>query len=182
MTKEAEILKSGKLLIYPTDTIWGIGCDARNVSAIERIKAIKGRDKDKSFIVLVKDMQMLLEYVENIPPQTMQILEERQGLPTTILYHNVRHLPLRHLSSNEYLGIRIAETFFMQHLFDLFPYPVVSSSANFSGKASPKNFMEIDKDFLAKADYVSTYHREDLTKALPSSIFRIKNNQIEQIR
>lgn len=78
MMKEAEILQEGKILIYPTDTIWGIGCDALNVSAIERIKEIKGRDKSKSFIVLVKDIQMLQEYVEHLPQKAIDLIEENE--------------------------------------------------------------------------------------------------------
>lgn len=183
--KEAEILKRGKILIYPTDTIWGIGCDALNVSAIEKIKEIKGRDKHKSFIVLVKDIQMLSQYVEHLSQQATDLIEENEqkNIPTTILYRNIKLLPLEHLSSNEYLGIRIAKTDFLQRLFCEFPYPIVSSSANFSGNLSPQNFSEIDKSFLQKADYVSLEQREETNKSNPSSIFIIKdNNSIEQIR
>lgn len=185
MMKEAEILQEGKILIYPTDTIWGIGCDALNVSAIERIKEIKGRDKSKSFIVLVKDIQMLQEYVEHLHQKAIDLIEEneKKHIPTTILYKDIKLLPLENLSSNDYLGIRIAKTDFLQRLFCAYPYPIVSSSANFSGSPSPRNFSEIDKDFLAKADYVSLEQREETHKSNPSSIFIIKdNNNIEQIR
>lgn len=185
MMKEAEILQKGETLIYPTDTIWGIGCDALNVSAIEKIKEIKGRDKNKSFIVLVKDIQMLSQYVEHLPQQAIDLIEEneKKNIPTTILYKEIKDLPLKNLSFNEYLGIRIAKTDFLQKLFCEFPYPIVSSSANFSGSPSPKNFSDIDKTFLTKVDYVSQAQREDTNDSNPSSIFIIKeNNKIEQIR
>ncbi|MBQ9313005.1 MAG: threonylcarbamoyl-AMP synthase [Bacteroidales bacterium] len=182
---EADILKQGKILIYPTDTIWGIGCDALNVSAIERIKQIKGRDNTKSFILLMRDLDMIREYVDSVPKVAEDLLEKnkQENIPTTILYSNPKNLPLKHLSYNNYIGIRIPNNSFLQSVFKEFPYPIVSSSANFSGKTSPSYFEEIEKDFLEKADYVSVFQREDKTKHSPSSIYMIMDNdEIKKIR
>lgn len=183
--KEAEILKEGKILIYPTDTIWGIGCDALNISAIEKVKQIKDRDNTKSFILLMRDEDMIKEYIPNIPPTALTLLHENQkkNIPTTILYPNPVGLPMQHLSFNNYIGIRIPDNDFLQEVFKEFPFPIVSSSANFSGKESPRFFNEIDKDFLSKADYVSLFYQDDCSIKESSSIFIItEDNSIKQLR
>ncbi|MBR1769355.1 MAG: Sua5/YciO/YrdC/YwlC family protein [Bacteroidales bacterium] len=183
--KDAEILLEGKTLIYPTDTVWGIGCDARNIQAIEKIKRIKGRGEDKSFILLMRDRAMLECYFDNIPHGASELAErmKKENIPATILYPNCKNLPLSHLSFNEYVGVRLVDTEYMQNLFNFFPYPIVSSSANFSGQKSPGNFAEIDKDFLKLADYVSMAQRDDNQVRKPSSVFIVSTNgEIKQLR
>ncbi len=181
---EAEILKQGKTLIYPTDTIWGIGCSALNIEAVKKVKNIKGRDNTKSFIILMRDKDMLSKYVENIPPQAICLMEkyEKENIPLTILYPNSRNLPLKYLSSNEYIGIRLPKNDFLQRLFIEFDSPIISTSANFSGYSSPQNFSQIDKNFLKLADYVSLENREDLSICKPSLIFMITDGGAKQIR
>ncbi len=180
--KESEILFEGKTLIYPTDTIWGIGCDARNICAIDKVKAIKGRDNTKSLIVLVKDIVMLKNYVENIPQVAIDMILSSQE-PTTIIYPHAKNLPITHLSFNNSIGIRIPDNDFLQNLFAEFPYPIVSTSANFSGKTSPTCFDDIDKEFLSKADYVSTFGRNSKPTYNASSIYLIKeDNSLKKIR
>lgn len=183
--KEAEILKEGKTLIYPTDTIWGIGCDALNIVAIEKVKQIKGRDESKSFILLMKDFAMLSKYVESIPLQARELMQkfDNENTPITILYPNSKNLPLQNLSFNEYIGIRLPKNDFLQKLFLEFDKPIVSSSANFSGKPSPQNFSQIDTNFLKLADYVSFSQREDTSIKTPSLIFMLtKEGIIKQLR
>lgn len=183
--KEAEILNEGKTLIYPTDTIWGIGCDALNVKAIENVKQIKGREESKSFILLMKDVAMLSKYVETIPLQAMELMQkfDNENIPITILYPNSKNLPLKNLSFNEYIGIRLPKNDFLQKLFLEFDKPIISSSANFSGRPSPQNFSQIDKNFLKLADYVSFSLREDTTMKTPSLIFMLtKEGIIKQLR
>ena len=163
--KDSEILKQGKVLIYPTDTIWGIGCDAQNVNAVERIKQIKGRDNTKSFILLVKDVQMLSRYVESIPQCAMQIILQE------------------HLSFNGSIGIRIAQNSYLQQLFNEFDRPIVSTSANFSGQPSPQCFDDIDKELLKQADYVSQYMRKEKSSGKSSDIYLIKDeNELIKLR
>lgn len=183
--KEAEILNEGKTLIYPTDTIWGIGCDALNIKAIENVKQIKGREEGKSFILLMKDVAMLSKYVETIPLQAMELMQkfDNENIPITILYPNSKNLPLKNLSFNEYIGIRLPKNDFLQKLFLEFDKPIISSSANFSGRPSPQNFSQIDKNFLKVADYVSFSQREDTTMKTPSLIFMLtKEGIIKQLR
>lgn len=183
--KEAEILKEGKVLIYPTDTIWGIGCDALNVEAIKKVKQIKGRDESKSFILLMKDIEMLSHYVESVPLPAMELMQkfDDKNIPITILYPNSKNLPLQNLSFNEYIGIRLPKNDFLQKLFLEFNRPIVSSSANFSGQPSPQNFSQIDKQFLKSADYVSLFQREDISIKKPSLIFMLTSEgEIKQLR
>ncbi|MBP3254062.1 MAG: threonylcarbamoyl-AMP synthase [Bacteroidales bacterium] len=180
--KDSEILKQGKVLIYPTDTIWGIGCDAQNVNAVERIKQIKGRDNTKSFILLVKDVQMLSRYVERIPEGAMQIILQASS-PVTIIYPQSRNLPIEHLSFNGSIGIRIAQNSYLQQLFNEFDRPIVSTSANFSGQPSPQCFDDIDKELLKQADYVSQYMRKEKSSGKSSDIYLIKDeNELIKLR
>lgn len=179
--EESKILYQGKTLIYPTDTIWGIGCNALNITAIDKIKQIKGRDKTKSFILLIKNLQMLEKYVENVPAIALRLINEIKT-PLTIIYPKAKNLPIEHLSFNESIGIRIPKDDFLQHLFEEFPYPIVSTSANFSGKESPKCFADIDKDLLNKVDYVSFFNRDKINSSA-SSIYIIDNdNNAKKIR
>lgn len=184
--KEAEILRQGKTLIYPTDTIWGIGCNALDPSAIGKVKHIKGRQEGKSFILLMKDLTMLRTYVPIVPPQALSLLSlyEAKQIPVTILYPDPERLPLQDLSANNYIGIRIVSSnTFLQRIFECFPYPIVSSSANFSGQPSPGNFSEIDPKFLSLADYVSLEGRQDRLHSVPSSIFMVKDDgELKQLR
>ncbi|MBR1627145.1 MAG: Sua5/YciO/YrdC/YwlC family protein [Bacteroidales bacterium] len=194
--KDSVILKQGKVLIYPTDTIWGIGCSALNVAAIERVKAIKGRDNTKSLIVLVKDIEMLGNYVQYIPQCAIDLINSAKE-PTTVIYPKAKNLPVENLSFNESIGIRIPKNDYLQKLFEEIDFPIVSTSANFSGKPSPRGFGDIDEEFLKKADYVSKYGRQEedcdknvsdsenvqYKKASGSSIYLIENDtQLKKIR
>lgn len=168
-------LKSGKVILYPTDTIWGIGCNALNVDAIDRIKQIKGRDKTKSFILLMKDIDMLNNYVEDIPNVAFELMNSITT-PLTIIYPKAKNLPIEHLSMNESIGIRIPKNTYLQQLFNEFPYPIVSSSANFSGKPAAHSFNEIDQELISKVDYVSKYGRTKKLNNEASTIYLITND------
>ena len=180
--KDSLILKEGKVLIYPTDTIWGIGCSALCVDAVEKVKSIKGRDNTKSLILLVKDLKMLSDYVKEIPQVALDLIKSAQE-PTTIIYSNSKNLPIENLSSNGKIGIRIPKNNYLQNLFEEFPYPIVSTSANFTGRPSPHNFADIDKELLQQADYVSTYNREINNHSNGSSIYLIEeDNTLKKLR
>lgn len=173
--KDSVILKEGKILIYPTDTIWGIGCSALNTPAIEKIKTIKGRDNTKSLILLVKDIEMLCGYVEYLPKCAIDLINNATE-PTTIVYPKAKNLPIQHLSFNESIAIRIPKNDYLQQLFMEIDFPIVSTSANFSGSPSPQCFADIDRELLQKVDYVSTYHRESTETKTSSSIYLVEDN------
>lgn len=180
--QEVDYLKQGKIILCPTDTIWGLSCDSLNIEAIERIKQIKGRDNTKSFILLVKDIDMLKQYVDNIPQCAMDIILNSPS-PTTIIYPKCKNLPIEHLSFNESIGIRICKEPYIQRLLTLFTYPIVSSSANFSGEPSAKKFKDINPNLIQKVDFVASEHRNDVLENKPSKIYLInKDNTLTQIR
>ena len=170
--QDSIVLNNGGVLIYPTDTIWGIGCDALNINAIERVKSIKGRDNSKSLILLVRDIDMLRQYVETIPKKAMQLLESSLS-PTTIIYPKAKNLPIEHLSFNSSIGIRIPKNDYLQEVFKEFDHPIVSTSANYSGQPSPLTFEDIDKRLLSEVDYVSTYNHKTDNHSKGSSIYLI---------
>ncbi len=173
--QESIYLKSGKVILYPTDTIWGIGCSALNIQAIEKVKQIKGRDNTKSFILLMRDLNMLKNYVKYIPNAAIDLMKSI-STPLTIIYPQAINLPIEHLSTNNSIGIRIPKSDYLQHLFEEFPYPIVSTSANFSSKKSPRNFAEIDPELIKKVDFVVQDCKEDTSYHQASSIYLIDNS------
>lgn len=180
--QESIYLKSGKVILYPTDTIWGLGCDALNVKAIERIKQIKGRDNSKSFILLMRDLDMVKNYVQTIPPAAMELINNI-STPLTIIYPQAINLPIEHLSTNNSIGIRIPKSNYLQSLFKEFPFPIVSTSANFSSQKSPANFAEIDPELIKQVDFVASIDQENSSYNHASSIYLIDNNgQKQKIR
>lgn len=180
--KETEVLKVGGVILYPTDTVWGLGCDATNAEAIEKIVSIKGRDSGKNLLILVKDEDMLKDYVEQIPEKALQILKTATQ-PTTIIYPKAKNLPIHLLSGNESIGIRIPNHEFCQNLLSEYGKPIVSTSANISGEPTPLCFSQIDNRILEAVDYVSLCEREEKTEQKASSIILIdENNNLKQIR
>lgn len=179
---ETAVLERGGVIVYPTDTIWGLGCDATNPEAIRRLLVIKKREKGKSLILLVRDEAMLKDYVECIPQAALQILSKAE-CPTTIIYPKARNLPIELLSENRSIGIRIPDHGYCQRLLAEFGKPIVSTSANFSGRSAPNSFSQIDTELLALADFVAKQHREDKPQPNPSSIFLIgQNGSLKQLR
>ncbi len=176
-----EIIKNGGVVIYPTDTIWGIGGDATNPQVIEKIYKIKGRNKEKSFIILVDGYKMLQEYVEKIPMEIWEFLE-KSIKPTTVIYPNPKNLPEELLAKDGSIAIRIIKKGFAKDLIKNIGVPLISTSANVSGMPSPKSFDDIDADILQNADYVVNLHRKTISEQ-PSRIIKwSKENGIEIIR
>lgn len=170
--KETEILERGGVILYPTDTIWGLGCDATNRQAIERIIRIKGRPKNKSLIILVKDTGMLSDYVESIPEKALELM--RTSLkPLTIIYPGAKNLPTDLLSNDGSIGIRVVGHEYCQRILSELKRPIVSTSANFSGEESPKNYSQISPRIMEAVDYISMEEREDKAEHQASSIIRI---------
>jgi len=176
-----EILKSGKTFAYPTDTIWGIGCDATNEQAVWKIYEIKNRPDSKSLITLVSDIEMLKIYVPKIPQAAIKLMNEIKT-PLTIIYENARNLAKNAIAKDKAIAIRIPNDEFCNMLISKFGKPIISTSANFSGQTPPSNFAEIDKNLLAKVDYVVKYRQDDFSKTKPSTIVKLNGDELIYLR
>jgi len=163
------VLESGGLILYPTDTIWGIGCDATNVAAVEKIFALKKRIETKALIVLIADERSLLQYVAS---PHIEVFDYIQGVskPTTIIYENAIGLAGNLLAEDGSVGIRICADEFCKHLIKRFRKPIVSTSANVSGFPPPKVFSDIDIAVKEGVDYVVHYRRDDTIPVEPSAV------------
>ncbi len=147
------ILKKGGIILYPTDTVWGIGCDATNFEAIEKIIRLKKRLDRKSMICLVSDFKMLNQYIEDIPEVTYDIIKFATK-PTTIVYDRPLHVAENLIAKDNSIAIRVVREGFSNQLIRKLKKPIVSTSANISGKTSPNNFQEISNAILEGVDYV----------------------------
>lgn len=174
VNKTIDILKKGGIILYPTDTIWGIGCDATNHEAVQRIYELKKREESKSMICLVSDFKMLNKYVEEIPEVAYDILKYANK-PTTIIYDKPLRVAENIVASDNTLAIRVVRDGFCNALLKKFKKPIVSTSANISNQPSPKSFKEIDEDILKGVDYVvNLQHNKKTGKA--SSIIKLSND------
>ncbi len=175
-------MNKGGIILYPTDTIWGIGCDACNREAVEKVYRIKQRADSKSMIVLLDTTAKLDYYVEDFPEIALDLIELSEK-PLTIVYDGARNLPSNLIASDGSIGIRITKENFSNRLCQAFRKPVVSTSANISGQPSPGIFSEIDPEILKAVDYVVDYNRENKEKKQPSGIIKLgKNAQVQIIR
>ena len=165
------VLESGGLILYPTDTIWGIGCDATNVAAVEKIFALKKRIETKALIVLIADERSLLQYVAS---PHIEVFDYIAGVskPTTIIYENAIGLASNLLAEDGSVGIRICADEFCKHLIKRFRKPIVSTSANVSGFPPPKVFSDIDIAVKQGVDYVVRYRQDDTTPVEPSAVVK----------
>jgi L-threonylcarbamoyladenylate synthase len=168
------VLKKGGIILYPTDTVWGIGCDATRPGAIERIYQLKKRANDKSLICLVSDLNMLEQYVEQVPKAAYDVIKF-SVTPTTIVYDDPIRISENLIAADNSLAIRIVEDEFCKKLIRKFKRPLVSTSANLSGEKTPLNFQEISKEILEGVDYVVNLQR-DKNAAKSSTIIKIKND------
>ena len=176
-----KVLGKGGTILYPTDTVWGIGCDATNETAVQQIKLIKQRPEEKSFIVLVATEKDILKYTSAIDPLIFDYLQHTEK-PTTVIYQNSTGIATGACAANGSVAIRVCKNEFCRHLIKRFGKPVVSTSANISGKAAPSTFKEIDDSIKQAVDYVVTYRQNDETPSLPSAIITTLNNKIEFLR
>jgi L-threonylcarbamoyladenylate synthase len=176
------VLDGGGIILYPTDTIWGIGCDATNPVATEKIYRLKQREDAKAMLVLVDSADMLSGYVEEIPEMAGVILEINEK-PLTIIYPAGRHLAENLLSPDGSIGIRITSDPFCNALIRKFRKPIVSTSANLAGKLAPATFQEISEEIRSKVDYTVSWRQDDRSRKKPSGILKVKSNgEIEVIR
>ncbi|HPH99339.1 MAG TPA: L-threonylcarbamoyladenylate synthase [Chitinophagaceae bacterium] len=164
-------LRKGGLILYPTDTIWGIGCDATNAAAVATIYQLKKRAEYKAMIVLLANEQDVVKYVTPIDERIFDYLKTTKK-PTTIIYEGATGLAKNLITLDGTIAIRIVQDDFCKSLITKFGKPLVSTSANLSGQASPKNFSTIDPTIIKGVDYVVEYKRVDNTSATPSSIVK----------
>ena len=167
----ANILAEDGILLYPTDTIWGLGCDATNPVAIERVYNLKKRDRSKPFVLLVDSIEMLKEYVVNIHPrlETLMLYHKR---PMTVIYDQAKNLPENAVGPGGSVAIRVAHDPFCQHLIRTVGKPLVATSANISNEPFPTIFGEISSDVIQGVDYVARHRRNDKTPKEPSVIVK----------
>lgn len=182
LDRAVETLKAGGIILYPTDTVWGIGCDAANADAVKRIYRIKGRDDSKSMLVLVGSLKMLEDIVSSIPEEAKRQIESARS-PLTVIYEHPVGVASNLLAEDGSLGIRMTSEEFSMRLCEKFGKPIVSTSANLSGEPTPSSFSDINPVIISKMDYVVNYRREDNEKKTASRIIKITDNgEIKIIR
>lgn len=168
------VLKRGGVILYPTDTVWGIGCDATNAEAIDKVFKIKKRAESKALICLVSDFKMLEQYVQEVPEVAYDILKYAVK-PTTVIYDDPIRVAENLIADDNSLGIRVVQDDFCKTLIRKLKRPLVSTSANISGEKTPSNYKEISPVILDAVDYVVNLHRNKKS-AQPSSIIKLKND------
>ena len=180
-----QVLRNGGIIVYPTDTVWGIGCDATNAEAVAKIYALKQREDSKSMLVLLDSPAKLPYYVGEIPDAAWAMLEAVQDTedtkPLTIIYPNARNMAANLIAEDNSVGIRITNEPFSKALCAQLKHPLVSTSANISGHPTARFFHEIENEILEGADYVCRLRREDDCPHEPSSIIKIHADGTFQI-
>lgn len=176
-----EALKAGNLILYPTDTVWGIGCDATNPEAVKKVYALKQREDSKALICLAANQAMLERHVKEVPDAAYDIMDLATK-PTTIVFDEPQGLAENLIASDNTIAIRVASDKFCQYLINKFGKPIVSTSANVSGFPTPKQFNEISPEILKGVDYVVNLPDENKNPS-PSSIIKLSNDgQVKVIR
>jgi L-threonylcarbamoyladenylate synthase len=170
--KALEVLRKGGTILYPTDTIWGIGCDTTNPDAVKRVYEIKKRNDNKSMLVLLDEVLRLNEYVSQVPDIAWDLIEVTDS-PLTIIYPGAKNLASNIVAPDGSVGIRITHDEFCKRLIGQFKKPIVSTSANVSEKSAPANFTEIDPAIIDAVDYVVQWRQDDYTHYAPSGIIKL---------
>jgi L-threonylcarbamoyladenylate synthase len=160
VNKAFEVLKNGGLILYPTDTIWGIGCDATNPEAVEKVFKLKGRAEEKSLIVLLDSDNKLQSYIKEVPEVAYDLIEYAEN-PLTIVYSGAKNLAPNAIAKDGSIGIRIVKHEFCQQLLQRFRKPLISTSANLSGNPSPATFDDIEEAILNGVDYVVNWEQDE---------------------
>lgn len=182
LKKALEVLRNGGVILYPSDTVWGLGCDATNEEAVARIYAIKKRAPGKSMLVLMENINLLERYVTEVPEVAYDLIELSEK-PVTVIFDGARNLAKNVIASDGSVGIRITHESFTQQLIRQFKKPIVSSSANISSKSTPRNFSEISNEIRNAVDYVVQYRQTEKSHSEMSSIIKLGNSgQIKIIR
>ncbi len=172
VSKAGAVILAGGTILYPTDTIWGLGCDATNHNAVRKLIEIKQRPENKSMLVLMDGLSMLADYLENVPEAAMDILNNAEN-PTTIIYQNAKNFATNLLAEDGSIGIRITSDPFCREMINLTGKPIVSTSANISGQASPTSYAEINETICEQVDYVVRWRQEEITPSTSSVILKL---------
>jgi len=180
MSKALETLRNGGVILYPTDTIWGLGCDATNPEAVEKIYLIKGRAESKAMLALVGSEGQLQNCVQHIPEISWELIETAVH-PLTIIYDHPKGLAKNMLAQDGSVGIRISNESFSRTLCQRFGKPIVSTSANRSGQKSPRTFADIPDSIKEKVDYIVNYGRSNGIPHSASNIIKISDGGIVKV-
>ena len=170
-----DVLKKGGLILYPTDTVWGIGCDATNADAVKKVYALKKRADSKALIVLVDSPEVLDHYVVDVPYMAYELINVAVK-PLTIVYEGAFNMAKDLMGDNDSVGIRVTSESFTHELCRRFGRPIVSTSANVSGGNTAHTFNEIDKQIIDGVDYVVEYRRNDTNIAEPSNVILLSSD------
>lgn len=165
-------LKEGKVILYPTDTVWGIGCDATDAKAVDKIYAIKQRAETKSMIVLVDSIEMLKNYVQEVPEVAVQLIENIKD-PLTVIYPNAKRLAKNVIAEDGTIAIRLVRHDFCAELIRKLGKPIVSTSANISGMQTPMVFEQIDQKICDGVDHVVSLFHNKVERIKPSTIIKV---------
>lgn len=172
----AEVIKRGGLILYPTDTVWGIGCDATNPQAVERVYSLKKRADSKSMLAILASTNDLFNWLKVVPSTALMLLEAAVD-PLTIIYDSPEGFASNILAPDGSIGIRIPNERFSNALSRKVRRPIVSTSANISGSPTPAIFSDISPEIMAGVDYVVVYRRDDTTRRKPSGIIKVRNDE-----
>ena len=178
--KAVEYLKAGKVILYPTDTIWGIGCDATNFKAVERVYQIKHREERKSMIILLDDMKKLEQYVEFVPEIAYDLISSI-NTPLTVIYPEAKNLAKNLIAEDNTIAIRIVREKFCNEMISMFGKPVVSTSANISGDNPPLTYGKVSEEIRKAVDYSVDYNRSVFRQTKPSTIIRMLKSGVFSI-
>ncbi len=175
-------MKNNGIILYPTDTIWGIGCDATCIEAVKKIYDLKKRITGKNFILLLDHESRISSYVKEVPEQAYSLIEYTQK-PLTIIYEGARNLPPEVISEDGTIAIRITRDEFCKNLVGALRKPVISTSANISGKPAPASFEDIEEEIIQGVDYVVNWRQNEKITSKPSTIISLgKGGKIKFIR
>jgi len=177
--KAVETMRKGGVILYPTDTVWGIGCDATNAEAVTRVYKIKQRDDSKALICLVDSDARMQRYIRNVPEVAWQLIDsmkEGDAKPTTLILDGAINLAENLIAEDGSIGIRITNESFSKELCYRFQKAIVSTSANISGEPAAQNYCDIDPRIIEAVDYVCWSRRQEHKPHTPSSIIRLKEN------
>jgi len=178
--KALEVLRNGGIILYPTDTIWGLGCDAENETAVKRIYEIKKRIDSKSMLILIDTPMRLEMYVEEVPEIAWDLIEQTNK-PLTIIYPKAKNLAANLVADDGSIGIRMVDEPFCNQLISRFQKPIVSTSANISGETAPAYFDAISQEIIEAVDYVVAYRQNDLSEKESSSILKLEEGGLFKI-
>ncbi len=173
VAKALKVLQDGGIILYPTDTIWGIGCDATNTEAVKKIYSLKQRDESKSMIILLDNDNKLLSYIREVPELTYDLIEFAEN-PLTLILSGAKNISPALINSDGSIGIRVVKQEFCQQLIQRLRKPLVSTSANISGKPFPKHFTDIADEIINGVDYVVNLEHHNLQEKKQSTIMKLE--------